>query len=108
MLSKLKIATAGGILLGAAFAISASSNVLAETFEERESCMHDAFRFCQSAIPDRDRVFACLVENRDQISSACHTMIAPYLPAGVPPPKKPPRRTLLLRPENQSRHPVAS
>lgn len=70
--------------------------------------MHDAFRFCQSAIPDRDRVFACLVENRDQISSACHTMIAPYLPAGVPPPKKPPKRTLLLRPEVQSRHPVAS
>lgn len=36
MLSKLKIATAGGILLGAAFAISTSSGVLAETFEEKE------------------------------------------------------------------------
>ena len=109
MLSKSKIAPAAGIILGAAFAISTSSGALAETLEERDSCMHDALRFCQSAIPDRDRVFGCLVENRDQISSACHTMMAPYLPAGVPPPKKPAKRAHTgLLPRARSPKPTSS
>jgi len=108
MLSKSKIAPAAGIILGTAFAFSTSTGALAETLEERESCMHDAFRFCQSAIPDRDRVFACLVENRDQISSACHTMTAPYLPAGVPPPKKPAKRAHTDLPRAGSPKPTSS
>jgi hypothetical protein len=43
--------------------------------------MGDAFQFCQSAIPDRKLVFACLAANRNLISVACRNEMAPYLPA---------------------------
>ena len=32
----------------------------AETQEEQQACMNDAFSVCGDAIPDRDRVAACL------------------------------------------------
>ena len=49
--------------------------------EEQAACMDDAFKFCGNAIPDRERVFYCLAENRHAISPRCHTMMLPYLPA---------------------------
>jgi hypothetical protein len=62
-------------------ALSASTAALAETQEEQQACTNDAFQFCQNAIPDRDRVFACLAERRHVISALCQTAMAPYLPA---------------------------
>jgi hypothetical protein len=67
--------------LAIVLALSASTVALAATAEEEQACTNDAFQFCQSFIPDRDRVFNCLVNNRQQISPACHTVMAPYLPA---------------------------
>ena len=37
--------------------------------------------FALSAIPNRDQVFSCLVANEAVISLACHSVIAPYVPA---------------------------
>jgi hypothetical protein len=62
-------------------ALSASTAALAETQEEQQACTNDAFQFCQNAIPDRDRVFACLAEHKHVISPLCQTAMAPYLPA---------------------------
>ena len=72
------IAVAIVLALGAAGV--AINVVRAETAEEQQACTNDAFQFCQNVIPDRDRVFNCLVSYRTQISSACRAAMAPYLP----------------------------
>jgi hypothetical protein len=59
------------------FALTAAR---AETPEERQACTDDAFQVCGDAIPDRNRVFTCLVQNKDRISALCRTALAPYLP----------------------------
>src|ERR1700730_10641255 len=68
------------IALAIVLALGAGTVVLAETAEEQQACTNDAFALCQNYIPDRNRVFSCLVSNRDQLSAACHAVMAPYLP----------------------------
>jgi hypothetical protein len=50
----------------------------AESQEEQQACMNDAFNVCGHAIPDRDRVAACLWQNVDRISGACRTVMLRY------------------------------
>jgi hypothetical protein len=69
------------IALAIVLALGAGTVALAETTEEQQACTNDAFALCQNYIPDRTRVFGCLVENRNQLSVACHTVMLPYLPA---------------------------
>jgi hypothetical protein len=68
------------IALAILLAFGAQTAALAETQEEQQACMNDAFQFCQNFIPDRNQVFTCLVNNRNQLSVACHTVMAPYFP----------------------------
>lgn len=62
-----------GLMLVTALSCSAlwpaTSN--AYTFEEEQACSGDAFRLCSSEIPDVDRITACMVQKRDQLSSGC-------------------------------------
>ena len=51
------------IALAIVLALGASTVALAETAEEQQACTNDAFQFCQNFIPDRNRVFSCLLEN---------------------------------------------
>ena len=51
---------------------------LAQSQEEQQACMDDAFRFCGHAIPDRDRVAGCLSENFNRISIACRAVMQRY------------------------------
>ena len=67
------------IMLIVAFTLSGTMVARAQTPEGRQACMNDAFQFCQDAIPDRERVFSCLVAHKSVISAACHTVMA--LPA---------------------------
>ena len=76
-----KFGFACAVLVAATFALSATTDASAETSEQQQACMGDAFQFCGSAIPDQNRVFACLAHNRYRISVACRTEMAPYLPA---------------------------
>jgi hypothetical protein len=69
------------IVLAIVLALGAGTAATAATPEEEQACTNDAFQFCQAYIPDRERVFNCLVTNRQLISVACHTVLAPYLPA---------------------------
>ena len=66
------------IVLAAAFLVLAPVAVTAETQEEQQACMNDAFNICGQAIPDRDRVAACLTQNLNRISSACRTVMLRY------------------------------
>ena len=50
----------------------------AETPDEQNACMNDAFNICGHAIPDRDRVAACLGQNINRISVACRTVMQRY------------------------------
>jgi hypothetical protein len=74
-------------------ACCAASGATAQSQDEQQACTNDAFQFCQDAIPDHNRVFACLAENRHAISPACQLVMARYLPAEPAPAKKPVRKT---------------
>lgn len=52
--------------------------------EAARLCRGDAFRFCLSEIPDRDRITACMVRNRTRLSPGCQTVFnKPSRPATV-------------------------
>jgi hypothetical protein len=72
------------VTLAAAFTLTSFATGFAETPEERQACTDDAFRVCQEAIPDRDRVFACLVQNASVLSPICRRALAPYIVAQTP------------------------
>ena len=47
------------------------SPAFAYTQEEQAACQDDAFRLCGQAIPDEQRVKACLISNMRRLSPAC-------------------------------------
>jgi hypothetical protein len=68
--------TVSEFALGAALAIALSLSLLptsshAYTQEEQQACQPDAFRLCSSEIPDVDRVTACMIARRSQLSPEC-------------------------------------
>jgi hypothetical protein len=66
------------VALAFAFLALAPVTANAETPEEQNACMNDAFAVCGHAIPDRDRVGACLAQNINRISVACRTVMQRY------------------------------
>jgi hypothetical protein len=54
------------------------STAMAETQEERQACIGDAFRVCWAAIPDRNLVFRCLMDNRPRLNPACRVVMDQY------------------------------
>lgn len=72
-----------GMVLAVAFIAVVPAPALAETAEERQACMDDAFKVCGHAIPDRDRVGACLFANKSRISAACRTVLSRYSRPGT-------------------------
>jgi len=73
------------IVLIVTIALYGGSVAPARTQDGQQACMNDAFQFCQDAIPDRERVFNCLVSRRNVISAACRSAVSPSLPADQPP-----------------------
>lgn len=53
------------------FSIAAAGMAHAYTADQQQLCSDDAFRLCSSAIPDVDRVTACMVQRRAQLSPGC-------------------------------------
>jgi len=66
------------IALALAFLALAPLPASAESQDEQNACMNDAFSVCGHAIPDRERVGACLAQNINRISSACRTVMLRY------------------------------
>src|SRR3954453_2690233 len=62
------------IILGLAFAML-STPAIAQTAEEQNLCMNDAFRVCSHTIPDRGRTVACMVQNKSKLSSGCQMVM---------------------------------
>jgi hypothetical protein len=66
------------IALAAAMTIMLSASALAQTAEEQNLCMNDAFRVCSHTIPDRGRTVACMVEKKVQLSRPCQEVMDRY------------------------------
>lgn len=49
----------------------------AYTTEEQQACTPDAFRLCNSEIPDVDRVTACMIRNKALLSPQCKALFRP-------------------------------
>ena len=73
----------GVLIVGAMLAGMASA--AAETPEQRQACTDDAFQLCSDAMPDRERVFACLAAKKTMLSPLCREGMAPFLPPDPPP-----------------------
>ena len=72
MTMQIKLTLIGAALL--LLPVSAS----AQSQDDQTACMNDAFNVCGHAIPDRDRVAACLAQNINRISPACRTVMQRY------------------------------
>jgi len=59
-----------------------SAPALAQTAQEQQACMNDAFRVCSATIPDRNRTIACMVQHKAQLSAACQVVMDKYAPGG--------------------------
>jgi hypothetical protein len=72
--------------LGATLTVALSLSLLptaghAYTQEEQQACQPDAFRLCSSEIPDVDRITACMIAKKSQLSPQCRV----YFHAGPEP-----------------------
>jgi hypothetical protein len=68
---------AGLILAGALVVAMLPGAGRAYTPEEQQACSGDAFRLCSTEIPDVDRVTACMVRNKSQLSPECRVFFRP-------------------------------
>jgi hypothetical protein len=80
-----------GLLVATMFALLMQPTTgRAYTQEQEAACSGDAFRLCGPEIPDVDRVTACMVENKSQLSPGCLVYFRPgaedaaSAPAGQP------------------------
>jgi hypothetical protein len=65
----LALVFAAGLLATPAFA---------QTQQEQQLCMDDAFKVCGHTIPDRNRTIACMVQNKSRLSSGCQMVMDKY------------------------------
>jgi len=66
-----------GVALAALTAAASPRAGHAYTAEEQAACQPDAFRLCGSEIPDIERVKACMVARRAQLSPECKRFFRP-------------------------------
>src|ERR687888_307334 len=66
-----KALVAAGLMLGMI------STAHAYTAEQQQLCTDDAFRLCSSEIPDVDRVTACMVRHKAELSAGCKSVFGP-------------------------------
>ena len=73
------------MLTATIFALAALSTVAqAYTDEQQQMCTGDAMRLCSSEIPDVERVTACMVQKRAQLSDGCKAVFRYVPPLATP------------------------
>ncbi|MFO1110348.1 MAG: hypothetical protein U1E61_14265 [Bradyrhizobium sp.] len=76
----------GGKFLAAtalAFGLMTTS-CLAYTQEQQQLCTGDAMRLCSNEIPDVDRITACMIAKRAQLSEGCKSVFLKMEPTATP------------------------
>jgi hypothetical protein len=91
------------LLVATTFALAVLSTAAqAHTAEQQQMCTGDAMRLCSSEIPDVDRITACMVQKRAQLSDGCKAVFQYVPPAATTPvnyaPAAKPSRPLNLTP----------
>jgi hypothetical protein len=71
----LAAAAAVGVMIWATPGVAQSPAIQQESAEDRQACTDDAFQHCGDFVPDRDRVYQCLVKKVKMISPACRKVI---------------------------------
>jgi hypothetical protein len=75
----------GGLLPGAAVVLLLLATAAnAYTPEQEQMCTPDAMRLCSAEIPDVDRVTACMVRLRAQLSPGCRQFFRDAEPEVTP------------------------
>jgi Ni/Co efflux regulator RcnB len=76
------------VLIIAALAVvaltMAADPAFAQSQDDQAACTPDVMRLCQQDIPDRDRIVACLVKSKLQLSPACSGVFNRARTASVP------------------------
>ena len=73
------------MLIATSFALAAMSTAaLAYTAEQQQMCTGDAMRLCTTEIPDVDRITACMVQKRAQLSDGCKAVFQYVPPTATP------------------------
>jgi len=76
------------IVVAVAVVLGASMSANAQSADDQALCQDDAFRICSATIPDRERTFQCMVQNREALSPGCKAVMARLLPPEPPPQKR--------------------
>jgi hypothetical protein len=80
---------------GLAIAVVSGTSALAQehrgTMEQQMACTPDVFRLCGAAIPDENRIVACLQANAPVLSTPCRAVFESSDSANVPPPRNAPQ-----------------
>ena len=73
------------LMVATTFALGMLTTVSqAYTPEQEQMCTGDAMRLCSSEIPDVERVTACMVQKRAQLSDGCKAVFHYVPPAASP------------------------
>jgi hypothetical protein len=82
-------------LAGAVAAVMGGSSAIAQehrgTMEQQMACTPDVFRLCGAAIPDENRIVACLQANTPQLSGPCRAVFESNDSINGPPPRTSPQ-----------------
>ena len=70
-------------VFAAALTLLSTGAALAQSQEDQQACMNDAFRVCSATIPDRNRTIACMVQNKSQLSAACQMVMDKHAPSNT-------------------------
>ena len=93
------------MLAASALAFAMLTTAAAYTQEQQQLCTPDAMRLCGSEIPDVDRVTACMVRQRAQLSDGCKAVFRYEPPATATPvnyaPSAKPSKPLNLAPNKR-------
>jgi hypothetical protein len=75
------------------------------TPEQQQACSGDAFRLCSSDIPDVDRITACMIRNKSQLSPGCRVFFRAGPEPGAAAPKSTSARKSAANPRKTKKHP---
>ena len=63
------------LVVSFALAASSTSSFAIGSAEQRAACTGDVFRLCSSAIPNVDRIVACLKQQKASLSKPCQAVM---------------------------------
>ena len=88
-----------GLMLATAVAIWPAVSQ-AYTPEQEQACSGDAMRICGAFVPDVDRITACMIQNKSQLSPPCRAFFREPEAAATPVNTG---RPMSIRPEDSKR-----